>query len=107
MRLIIDIREDCVYKYGTLVITNISPDPEQKLEVAVPGFKFTVKEEQPVFIVERSYGDERDVRTGATSEKSDWAEGKTSDTNDTETASGIDGGESIDRGDESISDSVK
>lgn len=60
MKLTIDIQEKAVYKWGAVVITNISPDPAENLEVALPGFKYIAKEENPAFVINRKYGDVRD-----------------------------------------------
>jgi len=60
MKITINIKEEAIFKWGTIVLTNLSPDPEESIEAAVPGFKYKVDEKNTPFVINRTYGDIRD-----------------------------------------------
>lgn len=63
MKITVDIEENLIYKWGTIVLSNIKPDPSEPLEVAIPGFKHKKNEENPAFKIARVFNDERDGNT--------------------------------------------
>jgi len=66
MKFIIDIDESRVYKYGAIVIENISPDVDVRPLVITPCFKFPKINQglPPIINVTLVYGDERDAILG-------------------------------------------
>ena len=81
MRIVIDIEEQKILKYGTIVIHGATADPVDNMEVSIPGFRMNLTDDKDTAIsVRKHYGDSRDATlvTGGKNEKTDGAQGASS-----------------------------
>ena len=79
MKYLIDVNEERVAKYGTIVLTDISADPDQQFTIAAPGFKFKKLRKDEYAITINRLPDEETNLEGVTNEPD--AKGKTGNNN--------------------------
>jgi len=63
MRIVIDIEDDLVQEWGSLVIHPVSLDIEKSV-ILLPGFKYQVTEDRPTFKIVATESGTSDARRG-------------------------------------------